>query len=231
MAESSNTARYASGKGKASSRFQAMTARDAQREEMDRQHELTRRETARKTARRAALNRTPLPSSRPAAPAWRKYPGGRSAAISASTFGDGDVDWHGKSQLDELWENAWDPNWLERANIPQPHEQAQETYGSQRPLTAKERQYQAEKMDEIEARKRLQRQKDYAKERKAIAKYEARQKELEHYRKAQQKPKSDLKLSQEKARAIRERLNQVQEREKAWRERVGLKAGLEPMEA
>ena len=39
----------------------------------ERQAELSRRESARKTARRAALNRTPLPTSTPQPAMWRRY--------------------------------------------------------------------------------------------------------------------------------------------------------------
>lgn len=204
------TARYASSKGKASARFQAMTARDAEREARDRAREMSRRESARKTARRAALNRTPLPTTQPVQPAWRKYPMGQSAAA-------GDPG----QQLDDVWDQVEQEYAMTRFGLPpQPQEQTKQTFGSQRPLSSKERAYQIEKMEENAARRRLHQLKEQEKERLAIAKHEARQKELERYRKAQQRPKNELKENQARAKAVRDRLGAVQERERAWRDRV-----------
>jgi len=205
----SSSVRYASAKGKASSRFQAMTARDAEQEAAERARELRRRDSARRTARRAASSRTPLPSSRPPQAAWRKLPSGLSAAERSS----------GAPQLDDLWAQV-EQQVTGLGGPPMPQEQDETVYGSQRPLTAKERQYQAEKMEEIAARKRLIQMREQEKERKAVAKYEMKRKELEGYRKAAIRPKSELKAEQERAKAIRERLNAVREREQAWRERV-----------
>ena len=216
-----SSARYASPKGKASSRFQAMTARDAERDAADRAKELKRRESARLTARKASASRTPLPSSRPPPAAWRKLPNGQSLA---------DMHVAGRAsaspQLDELWEKAEDSSY-HLGLPPQPQEQLQEpVYGSERQPTAKERRFQADKMEQIAVRKRLIALREQEKERKAIFKYEARQKELQHYRKAAQRPKNELKASQDKAKEIRERLNEKmrqemeQEREEAWKQRA-----------
>eukprot|EP00322_Chrysochromulina_rotalis_P030235 CAMPEP_0115883034 /NCGR_PEP_ID=MMETSP0287-20121206/29341_1 /TAXON_ID=412157 /ORGANISM="Chrysochromulina rotalis, Strain UIO044" /LENGTH=129 /DNA_ID=CAMNT_0003339189 /DNA_START=12 /DNA_END=401 /DNA_ORIENTATION=+ len=123
-------------------------------------------------------------------------------------------------QIDQVWEEVEIQHLSHQLGLPPQPQHQEQIYGSQRPLTAKERRMQIEKMEEIAARRHLREHKEYEKERRAVAKYEMRQKELQHYRKAQQRPKDELKEKQAKARELQGRLSAVRERELAWRERV-----------
>lgn len=192
------------GKGKHSARFSAMTARDEAAEHGQRQAELSRRASARFSARRAALNRTPLATTKPKAAEWRKYPSGQTP---------------GEQPVDQVWSEVAEAY---EGRPPQPQEQNQQVYGSQRPLSAKERQYQIEMAEERRARKRLQAIKEQAKEKKAIQKFTEKQRELAYMRgKAKMaKPSTEGYARKHKAKEIRDRLQAVQERERAWKERV-----------
>ena len=212
------SARYMSPKGKTSTRFASMTARDAEEEVAQRRKEMRHRASARNSARKAieSARQAPIPTTRPAPAQWRKFPSGHSAAKSANGSGQS------SSQLDDAWEAAGEelaghPPRAQEQRIHQPK------FGSERPMTAKERAYQLEKQMEIRAKKKLADMREYEKERRAIHKYEMKQKELDYMRKNPHKkvnPHDELVQKQMKAKEIRERLQMVQERERAWRERI-----------
>lgn len=192
---------------KQSARFAAMSAREAEAERAKRQHELTRRESARRSARKAIESRPLLPTTSPPPAQWRKYPAGRPGAV----------------QVDHVWEAVDEAYEEEReaagraGRPPMKQVQRREAYGSQRPLSAKERQYQLEKQLENRARRQLDAWKADQKEKAALRKHEQKERELTFMRAP---TKSDLRLKKERAQELRNRLYAVQEREAAWRQRI-----------
>jgi hypothetical protein len=114
-----------------------MSARDAEAEHRTRQSVISARLSAGRLAKRAAAARAPLEKRTPPSPGWRPV--------------------RQERELDKLWEEATD---LSRdrmlaagASSPQQQDTAP-LYGSQRPLSQKERSYQLQKAMERRERRR-----------------------------------------------------------------------------
>ena len=180
---------YMSAKGKESRRFAAMTQRDLETEWSERQSELSRRESARKSARRAALNRTPLPTTKPAPQNWRQWPGGRPGTV----------------EVDDAWAYAeanYEAELEQRGRPPLPAKQSSKQYGSSRPMSAKQRRLQVESMMENRARKRLQMLREQEKERRAGQKLEETEVRLAHMGVWAREPSPSPSLSASRSHAL-----------------------------
>ena len=179
---------YMTPRTKVSTRLKAQTARDAERERHDRAAVASARQSARLSAKHmhATARERPLKTETPPPQHWRQWPSGTPEA----------------RDVNHLWAEA-EANALGTAGSITPQGQSpaspQPLFGSQRPLSTKERGYQLEKAMEQRARRHMQELKAQAMEQEAVEELRSKHRRTERLRAKQRSARGGMSRTERKA--------------------------------